>query len=197
MNEPTLRWKPIVDRVKTRLALKSGSMPRKLDAALDEAVATYDSLLQDMAALEMENRTHRSRIRALESDWNYLFGNMPVACVLTDRSGAIFRSNERAAALLNISARHLERENTPLLYFTQDRQQFFELLNAVSTDHYPVRGTLRVRPRERAHFTIEVVAVPRCADDPTLWLWFLIPCASMPASETSMGSSTPLDTPSS
>lgn len=196
-SDASLRWKPIIDRVKTRLALKDPSMPRKLNSALDEAVATYDSLLQDMARLETENRAHRSRIRTLQDDWDCLFGRMPVACVMTDRSGVILRGNERAAALVNMSARHLERENKPLIYFTQDREGFLELLKALWTGHDHVRGTLRVRPRERAPLMIDIVAVPRCADDPTLWFWFLTPSATVPASETSMASLTPLRTSSS
>lgn len=197
MSDASVRWKPIIDRVKTRLALKGGSTPRKLDAALDEAVATYDSLLQDIAGLELENRAQRSRIGAIVGDWDYLFRKMPIACVMTDASGTILRGNDRAAALLNTSARHLERENVPLTYFAQDREAFFGLLKAAATGSESVRGTLPIRPRERARLMTDVFAVPRSADDVTLWLWFLVPCAPVQPTDTSKGKSTPVSIPSS
>ena len=184
MSDVSLRWKPIVDRVKVRLVSKNGSMPRKIDAALDEAVATFDSLLQDIADLELENRNHRSRIRAVEGDWDYLFRTIPIACVMTDTSGTILRGNDRAALLLNTSARHLERENPPLTYFAHDRETFFELLKATGAGRESVRGTLPIRPRERARLMVDVFAVPRSGDDVTVWLWFLAPCAPVQARET-------------
>lgn len=197
MSDVSLRWKPIVDRVKARLASKNGSMPRKLDAALDEAVATFDSLLQDIAGLELENRTQRSRIRAVEGDWDYLFRTVPIACVMTDTSGTILRGNDRAAVLLNTSARHLEKETTPLTYFAQDREAFFTILKTMATSRESVQGTLPLRPRERAPLPVDVSVVPRSADDDTFWLWFLVPCARVQPSDTSKGRSTPVDIPSS
>jgi len=177
IDETLRRWAPIVARIKTRLAVGHGSTPPKLQAALDEAAATYDVLLQDLAGAATANRNLRSRLTRLESQWDHLFQRMPVACVVTDASGAIRRANERAADLLNTSARHLQRENAPLTYFVHDRQPFFAMLSALATAG-EVQASLLMRPRERALIMIDAFAVPRPADDESesLWLWFLVPC---------------------
>ena len=177
IDETLRRWTPIIARIKTRLAVKSASTPAKLEAALDEAVATFDVLLQDLAGAETANRNLRSRMTRLETEWDDLFQRMPVACVVTDPSGTIRRANDRAADLLNTSARHLQRENAPLTYFVHDRQTFFALLNALPAAG-EVQATLLMRPRERALVMIDVRAVPRLADDESLWLWFLVPASA-------------------
>lgn len=173
-DEALRRWTPIVARIKARLANRNGSTPPKLEAALDEAATTFDVLLQELAGAETANRSLRSRIARLEGDWDDLFQSMPVACVLTDASGTIRRANDRAADLLNTSARHLQRENAPLTYFVHDRQPFFALLHALPTAGQ-VQATLLMRPRERALVTIDVRAVPHLVGDESLWLWFLVP----------------------
>ena len=172
-DETLRRWTPVIARIKARLANRNGSTPPKLEAALDEAAATFDVLLQDLAGAETANRNLRSRITGLESQWDDLFERMPVACVVTDASGTIRRANDRAADLLNTSARHLQRENAPLTYFVHDRQPFFALLNALATAG-EVRATLLMRPRERALISIDAFAVRRVGDDES-WLWFLVP----------------------
>ena len=174
IDETLRRWTPIVARIKTRLAVGNGSTPPKLKAALEDAAATYDVLLQDLAGAETRNRNLRSRIASLKSQWEDLFERMPVACVLTDASGTIRRANDRAADLLNTSARHLQRENAPLTYFVQDREPFFGLLKALPTAD-EVRATLLMRPRERALMMIDARAVPHPVDGESLWLWFLVP----------------------
>jgi len=176
-DETLRRWTPVIARIKARLANRNGSTPPKLEAALDEAATTFDVLLQDLAGAETANRNLRSRITSLESQWDDLFQRMPVACVVTDASGTIRRANDRAADLLNTSARHLQRENAPLTYFVHDRQPFFGLLKALPTAG-EVRATLLMRPRERALVMIDVRAVPRLADDESLWLWFLVPASA-------------------
>ena len=177
-NDETLRrWTLIVARIKARLALGKASTPPKLGAALDEAAATYDVFLQELAEVETANRKLRARITRLESQWDELFQTMPVACVVTDGSGTIRRANNRAADLLNTSARHLQRENAPLTYFVHDRPPFFALLNALATGGENVRATLLMRPRERALMMIDVSAVPCLTEDESLWLWFLVPGA--------------------
>jgi PAS domain-containing protein len=178
-DEALRRWTPIVARIKTRLAVRNSSTPPKLEAALDEAAATFDELLQELAGAETANRNLRSSVTRLENEWDDLFQSMPVACVLTDASGTIRRANDRAADLLNTSARHLQRENAPLTYFVHDRQPFFALLKALPTAG-EVQATLLIRPRERALVMIDVRAVARPADDESLWLWFLVPASAQP-----------------
>ena len=173
-DETLRRWTPVIARIKARLANRNGSTPPKLEAALDEAASTFDVLVQDLAGAETANRNLRSRITRLESDWDDLFQSMPVACVLTDACGTIRRASDRAADLLNTSARHLQRENAPLTYFVHDREPFFALLHALPTAGQ-VQATLLMRPRERALMMIDVFAVPRASDDESLWLWFLVP----------------------
>jgi PAS domain-containing protein len=173
-DETLRRWTPVIARIKARLANRNGSTPPKLEAALDEAATTFDVLLQDLAGAETANRNLRSRITSLESQWDDLFQRMPVACVVTDASGAIRRANDRAADLLNTSARHLQRENGSLTYFVQDRQRFFALLKTLGTGGETF-ATLPVRPRERAPMIIDMSAVPHLADEELLWLWFLVP----------------------
>lgn len=189
IDETLRRWAPIVARIKTRLAAGNGSTPPKLKAALDEAAATYDVLLQDLAGAETANRNLRSRITRLESQWEHLFQRMPVACVVTDASGTIRRANERAASLLNTSVRHLQRENAPLTYFVHDRQPFFAMLSALATAP-EVQATLLMRPRERALMIIDAFVVPRLADDESeaLWLWYLVPCLPQRTEERAMTS---------
>jgi PAS domain-containing protein len=170
---------PIVKRLKAQLSrMKSASLPPKFDETLDDAASLYDSLLRDLGSLELENDALRSRIRALEGDWDYLFHTMAIPCVMTDTSGKILRGNDRAGALLNTSVRHLEQQNVPLMYFAQDRQTFFGVVTALSSANCEdARATLLIRPRERAPITADVIAVPRTADDTTVWLWFLLTSA--------------------
>jgi PAS domain-containing protein len=175
IDETLRRWTPIIDRIKTRLAHRSASMAPRLEAALDEAAATLDILLQDLAGAETANRNLRSRITRLENEWVYLFQRMPVACVVTDASGTIVRANQRAADLLNMSVRHLQNENRPLTYFVQDREPFFALLTSLASAGENARTALRLRPRERAPVMVDMFAVPHMADDGSLWLWFIAP----------------------
>lgn len=167
-------WAPVISRLKTQLTLKSGCVPPKLEAAIHEAVDMYDEVLDHLARLEAENRALRARTTQLVNNWDRLFRTMPTACVMTDTRGKILAGNDPAAALLNTSVRHLERENVPLMYFAQDRQTFFGLLEAVTSSGEHARATLLIRPRERAPVSVDVVAVPRAADDVTVWLWFLV-----------------------
>lgn len=170
---------PIVKRIKTQLSrMKSPNVSPKFDETLDHAASLYDSLLRDLGGLELENHALRSRIRALESDWDYLFHTMAIPCVMTDTCGKILRGNDRAGALLNTSVRYLEQENMPLMYFAQDRETFFGVVTALSAANCEdARATLVIRPRERAPLTADVIAVPHRADHATVWLWFLLASA--------------------
>jgi len=177
------RWTRTIDRLKARLTLRSASASPKLEAALDEAVTTYDLLLQDLAGAEIANRHLRSEVASMERQLDDFFQKMPVACVVTDASGTIRRVNARAASLLNTSARHLERESGPLVYYVQERQPFFALLNVLATGGENVGAALLIRPRERAPMQVDTSVVPHNVDGESLLLWFLNP-GSVPCGDS-------------
>jgi PAS domain-containing protein len=167
------RWAPVVERLKMRLARKMALIPPNLDEAVDEALSTCESLLRDLAASQMENADLSRRLKDLIHEWAYLFEQMPIACVATDRHGTVIQSNPAAAELINMSARHLE--NRLLAHFIQDREAFSETLKQFDANIGHVGASFVIRPRERAPLMIDAIAVPRTPADPSVWLWFLIP----------------------
>jgi len=177
------RWEPIIARIKTRLAIKRGQVPLKMEAALEEAAATYDGLLQELAASEGEVHELRCRIRAHENEWQYLFRIMPAACLITDRSGTVVSANDRAASLLNLSARYLV--DRPLTYFMENRDAFLKFLGELAVATSEARLTASIRPRERAPLNIDMVVVPQKPDAADLWLWFLTPTTTEASGKSS------------
>jgi PAS domain-containing protein len=173
VSESWRRWEPVIARIKMRLACKPGQVPPKIQDALEEASATFDTLLQELAATEGDVSELRSRIRTHENEWEYLFRIMPVACLITDRAGTVVRANDRAAQLLNLSARHLA--DRPLTYFMEDRDAFLRFLGQLAVAAPEARLTVSVRPRERAPLDMDIVVVPQNSDSTDSWLWFLLP----------------------
>src|SRR5687768_13518407 len=74
----------------------------------DEALATCDSVLRDLAGAQLECDRLRSRVRMGNADWNRLFDAMPGACLLTDNVGLILNANKAAGVLLNVSPKWLK-----------------------------------------------------------------------------------------
>jgi PAS domain-containing protein len=184
------RWEPTIARIKTRLAIKRGQVPLKMETALEEASTTCDALLQELAATEGEVRELRGRIRAHENEWEYLFQIMPAACLTTDRAGTVVSANDRAARLLNLSARYLV--DRPLTYFMENRDAFLQFVGELGAAP-EARLTASIRPRERAPLNIDVVVVPQKPDDADLWLWFLTPTtAEVPRKSSEKSGRSPL-----
>ena len=177
VTETYRRWAPVIARLKTRLAARNGALSPKMEAAVNEAVTTYDSLLQALADAEMENHQLRSRIKAQDAEWDHLFGAIPMACLITDVSGTILGANNRAAELLNMSARHLVQR--PLVYFIQeDRDGFIRMLRDLSLAQGDGKALVRIKPRERAPLKIDLAALPLVADHANRWFWFLEPSSA-------------------
>ena len=147
-------------------------MPQRVEAVLDEAIGTCDSLLQDLDAAEAKCRALHALTTAQEIEWNHLFRVLPAACLLTDASGTVVTANERAAQLLNISTRHLT--DRVLTYFMEDRDAFLTFLGKLSGEAGELRLTACVRPRERAPVQLDLLVIPQRPGDTSLWLWFLI-----------------------
>jgi PAS domain-containing protein len=143
----------------------------ELGETFDQCLTTCDSLLWEVAASQRECATLAATAQMERELWDYLFQQMPVACVEVDAQGTIVSANRPAGLMLNIAARHLEKRL--LLHFAEDRELFFGLMRRISLERTQHQATLVLRPRERAAIAVQAIIVPRTADAPTSWLWFL------------------------
>jgi PAS domain-containing protein len=168
---PTRPWTLAVARLKTRSA-DAREVPAKLRAVLDDALSTCDALLLHLgeAELEVERLKHRATEQAAE--YEQLFHEMPVACVVVDGAGRILHANAQAATLLNVSARRLPERL--LMHFVDEREAFQKLLDGLAPTG-STRSTLMVRPRERARIEATVHMVPLERGSETVGLCFLLP----------------------
>lgn len=173
LSDAAHRWGPVVDRLKNRLGRRLAFMPPNVQQAVSDTLTTCESLLQALAACQLDNADLNRHLKDLTSEWAYLFEQMPIACVATDPNGIVIQVNRSAGELVNMSPRALE--NRLLTHFIQDREAFSEALQQVAANARDVRASFAIRPRERAPLMIDAIAIPRTPIDSTVWLWFLIP----------------------
>ena len=145
-----------------------------LDALLRDALAICATLLRELVGARLVCTALAEQVSTEQAGRDHLFAAIPAACVCTDRDGSILIANESAAVLLNTSTRGLI--GRLLQHFTQDRAQFEALLR-MPRDGEPPRGTLSIRPRERAAIAVEAVLTPWTPGSSESVLWFLIPVA--------------------
>jgi PAS domain-containing protein len=131
-------------------------------ALLNDALELADLLRIECADLQQKNVTLQQRLERL-------LNVLPHAVVATDGAGTIVEANRAAAALLARSALHLRGE--PLMYLTEDREDFSALIRRFSESE-SLNARLRLRPYNRAPFDATITIVPD-PDDSGNRLWFL------------------------
>jgi len=136
----------------------------------EEALALCDSMMQDMASRDLECRRLHTMLRAQAQAWDYLFSQLPVACIVTDRNGGIVEANRVAGLLLNVSPKHLL--GRPLILFSTDREAFSTVLRQSSEESAPIEASMILRPRERKPVAARATVVPPLAGGSDVWLWF-------------------------
>ena len=145
--------------------------PEDVFALLDEVLDLTDSVRAECAHLQPRCVELEQQVVAGELETRALVEQMPAALIQTDRSGIILDANRAAAALLGLSKARLKNEL--LMYFTEDRAAFAELIRRLPQNSEPVRTEARIRPRERAPFTADIMLVRDPRGNEGRWLWFL------------------------
>jgi PAS domain-containing protein len=172
LRDAARRWRPVIERLKARVARTGISVPAHVEHAFAETLTTCERLLQDLITLEGEYADLERKLKDQGDEWQFLFEQLPIPCVVTDLGGWIVQANRAAGELLHFTPRHLE--NRELKYFAQDREAFLGALRQLAAET-SIRASFVIRPRERAPLTIDVIAIPRTPSDSMLWLWFLVP----------------------
>jgi PAS domain-containing protein len=157
--------------LKTRAA-DARDVPAKLRSGLDDALSTCEALLLHLGEAEHEVERLKQRASTRAAEYEHLFHEMPLACVVIDPTGRIVNANAQAAVLLNVSARRLP--DRLLMHFIDDRETFQALLTGLSP-HVPMRATLTVRPRERARIDVVAYVLPVERPEGPVGLCFLSP----------------------
>jgi PAS domain-containing protein len=173
---PSRPWTLTVARLKTRAA-DARDLPAKLRPLLEDALSTCDALLLHLGEAELEVERLKRRTSEQVAEYEHLFHEMPVACVVIDTAGRILHANAQAAVLLNVSARRLPERL--LMHFIDEREAFQKLLDDLSP-HTPARATLMVRPRERARVEVTAHLLPAERGDGAVGLCFLTPRQRQP-----------------
>lgn len=170
LNEQGRRWESVVERSRARLAARSRTLPPNVADAVEQAFDTCDVLVKELAGRQAEVADLRKVLAGLAGEWGQLFAAMPLPCILTDPAGTVRQSNQAAAALLNVSSRHLE--GRVMTYFIEDRARFLAALNELPHLGDRFSACFRVRPRERAPLEVDMIAVRHLTGGQPGWLWF-------------------------
>ena len=134
---------------------------------VEEALASYASMLEELSQLHIECRRLRKEADGQTAAWEHLFDLLPVACVVTDSHGEILNANPAAGQLLNVTGKRLRGRQ--LLLFTEDREALRALLPA-GHRRWTARAPLVIRPREhKAVATTAIVAVESPTSGARLW----------------------------
>ena len=167
-----IHWTRQVAQLRTQ-ALKAKRVHQSDGGAVaDTALETCDGMLRDLAGAFLECDRLRAEVHSGHAAWEHLFQMMPVACLSTDRVGAIVSANRAAGLLLNTSPKHLK--DRQLLVFSENRVAFSAILEQRALPQQ-LRATITLRPRERKRTEADVLIVPLSTDATDLWLWFLTP----------------------
>ena len=154
--------------------LQRGKAPDDEESALlQEALATCDTLLQDLAGAQLALERMQADCRAEISAHEDLLRRMPLASLTTDAEGNIVELNEAAAVLLNTSAKGLYGRR--LVHFIDDREAFNSIWRSALVERARVTSVLVLRPRERAPRPVQALIEPALSQNPAGWTWFLLP----------------------
>ena len=181
LDDPCRRWHRDLAFLKAKAA-KAGldkSADARLADVLRETLTACDSLLQELDFAYTEHSRLSNAAIDARREWGALFDRLPCPCVCTDGSGFILKANAAAAALLAITARHLDARL--LTHFAEDREQFSRLLRRAVWDRIEVHERMSIRPRDRAPILVDATAMSKSAEDNTSVLWFLQPVHDRPA----------------
>ena len=177
--ETVRRWMRVLGALRAR-ALKvrrpDPTAADALDAILTDTLAASDSLLHELAGAHLEADEIRRRLQAETLNRQYLFDQIPVACVTTDRNAVILAANQPAAEFFNVSPKHLR--GRMLLHFAADREAFGRLLDTLPLDGERVQAPLPIRPRERSLSKLNALIVKEETGQASSWLWFLTEAAA-------------------
>jgi PAS domain-containing protein len=180
--EAVRRWMRVLGGLRAQ-ALKvrrpDATAAAALDEILTESLAAGDSLLHELAGAHLDAAEVRRQLQAEARNRQYLFEQIPVACVATDRNGVVLAANQPAAELFNVSPKHLR--GRMLLLFAAEREAFSRLLATLPADGDRLRVPMPIRPRERGLTRLNALIVSEGAVEPSSWLWFLTDAAAAPA----------------
>jgi PAS domain-containing protein len=127
----------------------------KLLQEVERLAGELEQTFRELAESREAFQAARSDADAAESRARLLFQTCPVACVIAAADGTIVEANPAAAALLNVSARHLAGK--PLhLFVNGQRTEFMDHFAALGPDR-PGRWSGRLQPRERSIVHVDVV----------------------------------------
>jgi PAS domain-containing protein len=129
-----------------------------LDAIAGESLDACHHLLRHLAGSHLLSDQLRIDIDPKALSRQHLLEQMPIGCLATDRDSTIQYANESAAALFNISAKHLP--GRLLLHFAADRVAFGRLLQDLPLAGGRLEAYMPVRPRDRALVMLGALIVP-------------------------------------
>jgi len=173
-HDVTRRWTRVLDVLRTRrlkVRRPDATAATTLDAILVESLEIGDRLLQELAGTHLELQQLCRGLYTETLSRQYLFDQMPVACLSTDAAGVIQNANQLAAEFFNVGAKYLRGRQ--LLHFAADRDAFALLLRALPVDGSRVQAVMRIRPRERSLSKLTAVIVPERTVEMSSWLWFM------------------------
>ena len=142
----------------------------------DEALSACDSLLQQLAALQLERDRLRRELQAESKAWEHLFNVIPTPSALTDDSGLILSVNRAAGLFLNIGPERLK--GRMLLIFAEDRAAFAALVHRLPVEKGSLRLTVTMRPRERKPVKATLSVMRAAPENSAVWLWFMVSTAA-------------------
>lgn len=153
-----------------RLTRATNAPDSPLQQVVEDFADVAAGLLQDLAGADMDAHRRLNETRAERERADYLLAQVPVPCIVADADGTILQANPPAAALMNVSARHLAQQR--LLHFSQDREAFLLLLERLRHDATAAECKLVIRPRERQPLSVLASVRPAAGGAPGEWLWF-------------------------
>jgi PAS domain-containing protein len=179
--EAVRRWMRVLGGLRAR-ALKvrraDSTAADALDEILTDTLAAGDRLVHELAGAHLEADETRRQLQAETLNRQYLFDQIPVACITTDRNAVILAANQPAAGFFNVSPKHLR--GRMLLHFAADREAFSRLLHTLPVDGERIQAPLPIRPRERSLSRLNALIVKEDAGKSASWLWFLTEAAATP-----------------
>jgi PAS domain-containing protein len=129
---------------------RSTDASRLVEVATRQLAGTLSDLNVAIEHLEETNvalAKTRAELQTAHAQQQEFVDLLPVPTVFTGPGGTILRANPAAAALLNMSTRHLPGKS--LVLFVGDRDQFLAVAGTLHEQAGPVTLHALVRPRDR------------------------------------------------
>ena len=168
------RWTTAITQLRSRAAkARRAPLAPEIVELIEQSLTLCDAMVRELAGAALQVDHSTLKLDAQTALWAHLFDEMPAACIETDADGVIVGANRAAGVLLNTSVKHLAARL--LMHFTEDRDQFGQLLRGLSGENAGQRYALIVRPRERAPVAVEATVMVRNPGDLSSWLWFFTP----------------------